>query len=252
MGFYLQLQQERICLFSEGGNRAAEKEVTENRVQISGYRYYSPRLGRWINRDPIGENMTLNLLIFHNNNLIQYIDPFGLLPFFPEENYVTCQRDSSTPMSDSGWKFISIAPVGAEIPATGFLFASEKAKISYVRIKIDPLICCCNNPGHRKRTFKYKWERTYLYEVVVLPEAVTDGSHFFFYKKGFELWPPTDWTDFIVSLILDQIDFDYLQEDGNRKRKMKEENQPLNDERGILIFNSGLPDSHRSCPICAE
>jgi RHS repeat-associated protein len=78
MGFYLQLQQERICLFSEGGNRAVEKEVTENRVQISGYRYYSPRLGRWITRDPIGELDDHNLNSFVRNYPTGLIDNLGL------------------------------------------------------------------------------------------------------------------------------------------------------------------------------
>jgi RHS repeat-associated protein len=78
MGFYLQLHQERICLFSEGGNRAVEKEVTENRVQISGYRYYSPRLGRWITRDPIGEDGGFGLYVCVSNDPIGYIDPFGM------------------------------------------------------------------------------------------------------------------------------------------------------------------------------
>lgn len=78
MGFYLQLQQERICLFSEGVNRAPEKEVTEKRVQISGYRYYSPRLGRWINRDPSGEMGGKNILQFSDNSPINSTDFLGL------------------------------------------------------------------------------------------------------------------------------------------------------------------------------
>jgi RHS repeat-associated protein len=43
-----------------------------------GYRYYSPKLGRWMNRDPIGEKGGLNLYGFVKNNPITYYDPKGL------------------------------------------------------------------------------------------------------------------------------------------------------------------------------
>jgi RHS repeat-associated protein len=43
-----------------------------------GYRYYSPILQRWINRDPIEENDGFNLYNFVSNNSVHEIDPFGL------------------------------------------------------------------------------------------------------------------------------------------------------------------------------
>ncbi|MDT8392129.1 MAG: RHS repeat-associated core domain-containing protein [Lentisphaeria bacterium] len=36
-------------------------------VYTAGYRSYSPVLGRWINRDPIGENGGWNLCVFVEN-----------------------------------------------------------------------------------------------------------------------------------------------------------------------------------------
>lgn len=49
------------------------------RGAISGYRYYSPSLARWPNRDPIeeigGENLYSALL----NNPFSYVDPHGLI-----------------------------------------------------------------------------------------------------------------------------------------------------------------------------
>ena len=44
----------------------------------SGYRYYSPELGRWINRDPIEEGGGANLYAPFINNSISRIDPIGL------------------------------------------------------------------------------------------------------------------------------------------------------------------------------
>ena len=44
----------------------------------SGYRYYSPGLGRWVNRDPIGEDGGLNLSSFVNNDSVGGLDYLGL------------------------------------------------------------------------------------------------------------------------------------------------------------------------------
>ena len=46
-------------------------------VVISGYRYYSPQLGRWLNRDPIEERGGLNLYFFLANDPIQNVDILG-------------------------------------------------------------------------------------------------------------------------------------------------------------------------------
>jgi RHS repeat-associated protein len=42
-----------------------------------GYRYYSPSLGRWINRDPIEEEDARNLYRFVGNNATSGVDPDG-------------------------------------------------------------------------------------------------------------------------------------------------------------------------------
>jgi len=43
-----------------------------------GYRYYSPELGRWLSRDPVGEIGGLNLYAFVRNDPIDNVDPYGL------------------------------------------------------------------------------------------------------------------------------------------------------------------------------
>ena len=42
------------------------------------YRFYDPRLQRWLNRDPIGEEGGINLYGFVGNNPANEVDPFGL------------------------------------------------------------------------------------------------------------------------------------------------------------------------------
>ncbi len=47
-------------------------------IHYYGYRYYHPELGRWISRDPIGEDGGLNLYAYINNNGINLNDYLGL------------------------------------------------------------------------------------------------------------------------------------------------------------------------------
>jgi RHS repeat-associated protein len=48
------------------------------------YRAYDPELGRWINRDPIGERGGLNLYSYVGNSPVTLVDPLGLELLFPE------------------------------------------------------------------------------------------------------------------------------------------------------------------------
>jgi RHS repeat-associated protein len=57
-----------------------------------GFRYYSADLGRWINRDPIGERGGVNLYAVVTNNTVNLVDWLGLeilcTPYMPTLNTV--------------------------------------------------------------------------------------------------------------------------------------------------------------------
>jgi len=71
---------------------------SETRLQYFGFRYYDPRIGRWISADPlykhkpdieIANSNTLNLFLFSGNNPIRFSDPTGLaipMPRLPGES----------------------------------------------------------------------------------------------------------------------------------------------------------------------
>ena len=54
--------------------------TTASGVSFYGYRYYKPELGRWINRDPIGEEGGLNVYGFVQNRATIAYDHLGLSP----------------------------------------------------------------------------------------------------------------------------------------------------------------------------
>jgi RHS repeat-associated protein len=52
-------------------------------LNLTTHRAYSPSLGRWINRDPIGERGGINLYDYVSNRPTEDIDPSGLITFSP-------------------------------------------------------------------------------------------------------------------------------------------------------------------------
>ncbi len=60
-----------------GKVRTPKKPKATNFLSETGRRYYTPGLGRWVNRDPIGEQGGLNLLLFSLNSPTGAIDHLG-------------------------------------------------------------------------------------------------------------------------------------------------------------------------------
>lgn len=48
-------------------------------LNLTLFRAYSPVLGRWLSRDPVGEIAGSNLYAYVGNNPISLVDPFGLM-----------------------------------------------------------------------------------------------------------------------------------------------------------------------------
>lgn len=71
-----------------------------------GYRYYSPTLAKWLNRDPLEEEGGLNLYAFVQNNPINFVDALGemLLDVTATGAY---QDDAKLAQAKTGSSFIS-------------------------------------------------------------------------------------------------------------------------------------------------
>jgi RHS repeat-associated protein len=62
----------------------------ETGLYYYGYRYLSTALGRWLNRDPIGENGGVCLYAGCRNNTINSIDPVGHYQLVPDNEKMRC------------------------------------------------------------------------------------------------------------------------------------------------------------------
>ncbi len=49
-------------------------------LALTWFRQYNPALGKWLSRDPLGENAGLSLYTYTENNPISFVDPLGLDP----------------------------------------------------------------------------------------------------------------------------------------------------------------------------
>ena len=55
-----------------------KSDLPRSTTARSGYRFYSPKLGRWVNRDPVGETGGVNLCGFVRNEPASGVDALGL------------------------------------------------------------------------------------------------------------------------------------------------------------------------------
>jgi RHS repeat-associated protein len=67
---------------------STKEQQPTNGLYDYGYRFYSPALGRWINRDPIEEDGGLNLYEAFLNNPVNEADPYGLSTVNTPPGYV--------------------------------------------------------------------------------------------------------------------------------------------------------------------
>jgi len=83
----------------QGANLATKQYAGYYQHQPSGlyltlYRAYDSNTGRWLSRDPIGENGGINLYGYVGNNPIYWTDPWVLLPTTQKEPRITLTQRS--------------------------------------------------------------------------------------------------------------------------------------------------------------
>ncbi|MBK8915060.1 MAG: RHS repeat-associated core domain-containing protein [Phycisphaerales bacterium] len=120
----------------------------ETGLSYYGYRYYSPRLGRWINRDPIGEKGGFALYAFVANHPVNAWDALGLFE---------CERViDNAPAGAAGgafqwiseWQLLAVSIVSTVIGTGEHVSVSraDKVKATWQRYYSE-LFKCCSGPG---------------------------------------------------------------------------------------------------------
>ena len=155
-----------------------------------GYRYYSPSMGRWLSRDPVGEMGGLNLYLHSRNNPIMLIDPLG----------------------KSVWDIIQI------IPGLGTLYnlivSPTGSHDSDYTINIDACLCKTDaSEAMRKCKADVDLQAAgYLgtYWALNIPHEVIDAF------AGFIHWG--FWVDAVVDLYLSLWKSSWIDDAGNRAK----------------------------------
>ena len=80
--------------FSTKYHEAADEGTSGDtpRLVYYGYRFYDPEFGRWVSRDPIGEDPGANLLLFCLNAPVSHSDSFGLTSAAGSSGRARCKR----------------------------------------------------------------------------------------------------------------------------------------------------------------
>ena len=93
----------------------------QSALNLTLFRAYSPRLGRWISRDPIGESVGTNLYRYSRNNPFGWIDPLGLAEIYTDmtngRTYLNPNPESPGPIRS--WESSNNIVVGALPGADG-------------------------------------------------------------------------------------------------------------------------------------
>ncbi len=91
-----------------------------------GYRYYAPWLGRWMNRDPIGEDGGANLVNAAHNNLVCQIDLLGRKVFVIKRPLTMFTKEWTSYLGEigSGAGAMILGPVGL----TGGIYLGQVAE----------------------------------------------------------------------------------------------------------------------------
>ena len=111
-----------------------------------GYRSYSPRLGRWMSRDPLQERESVPLYVFAENNGTTLIDVFGLMGCRPHPERKTSCQPTGGPETDvfGEWSYVGFLPVGKPAAPTGGFVVFDTLRLRWVRTRTREWKCCCD------------------------------------------------------------------------------------------------------------
>ncbi|MDD2455890.1 MAG: RHS repeat-associated core domain-containing protein, partial [Kiritimatiellae bacterium] len=118
----------------------------ETQSYYYGYRHYAPKLGCWLNRDPIEENGGNGLYGFVGNNPVNKTDTLGLMMRYLG---TPCEPTGKQEWIDQQWKFTAYYPEATALGGSIGGSVSYALTFKYIRKFRREYICCCKD---------YVWE----------------------------------------------------------------------------------------------
>ena len=120
-----------------------------------GYRYYSPELGRWLNRDPIAEDGGNNLYLTSLNQLINTNDTLGLTDFLlgffgagPHDNFPNIWLEHIFNSAGGNQQYLF---------DDGKWREAIRALLTELDTNQDRIICDEEIKGHKFRSLGFSW-----------------------------------------------------------------------------------------------
>jgi RHS repeat-associated protein len=110
---------------------------SKSNLDLATYRAYDPDLGRWLSRDPIGEQGGTNLYRYVHNDSVNAIDPLGLLDFRIGEG----ASDHTRWLAARGLRRLGGTVVGDRILNSSGTVTLDDGKLGlapYVDSEVDP------------------------------------------------------------------------------------------------------------------
>ena len=99
------------------GGLSVNDETADTGLYLAGHRFFDPKLGRFISRDPIGHSGGLNLYALGNNNPVNFVDPDGL------EVAITHTNGSMQVFSEGKLGFVAPYLAGPHLPIESIVFS---------------------------------------------------------------------------------------------------------------------------------
>jgi hypothetical protein len=198
-------------------------------VQVAGARYYSPGLGRWASRDPIGERGGRSLVAFCSNNCIGRIDLLGLWPGHKPCVPVRLVRDT-------GWGHSFSIPAGLVVDLLNGSASSTELTLVYTRSVLILYDCrCCYGAGH----FEMRLTR---YRTQVTDPERRAGDYFWVTALG-SGWPPSGVEDIVLAILQGLVVRPWLDNpiDETYAHQRALHFAPSNADFGSLFFDTGVP-----------
>ena len=153
------------------------KPVDASGFVYYGFRFYNAQIGRWLTRDPIDENGSVNLYQSCRNNLVDDYDYLGLKD---EESYT----GSLTGYVET---LFARKEIGGYFPDVKVDYDASKTTTEDEKVTAD-LTCAskCRISFTLKAVFILKVDNDKTYAFTWIPKTAQDKADFKKYKKGYD------------------------------------------------------------------